>query len=102
MTKTFPYVIHTDAMKKKTTTKRRSNIYKEEEIVAALQLIQLRYSRKNDIVASCPAPSKTAHAFDLVDNDDEDGGEAEAVVGSVRKIKKFRSIVDLYNVTKPL
>lgn len=84
-------------MKKKKTMKKRSNLYTEEEIAAALQLIQLRYSLKNDIITSCPA---SIHAFDLVDNDDEDG--AEVVVGSVRKNKKFSSIVDLYNVTKPL
>lgn len=85
-------------MKKKTKTmmKKRSNLYTEEEIAAALQLIQLRYSLKNDKIISCSASS---HAFDLVDNNDEDGGEA---VGSARKSKKFRSVAELYNVTKPL
>ncbi|KAK1367580.1 hypothetical protein POM88_033672 [Heracleum sosnowskyi] len=51
--------------------------------------------RKSDSIASC----SSCITFDLDDKSDEDANE---VVGSVKKMNKFRSIVDIYNVTKPL
>lgn len=94
MKKSYSDVIHTDMMKKK-TTKERSNLYTKKEIEAALQLIQLHHSLKNNTIISCMSSTM----FDLVQSDDED---ATKVVDSVRKIKKFRSIADIYNVSKPL
>ncbi|KAK1359324.1 hypothetical protein POM88_043798 [Heracleum sosnowskyi] len=51
--------------------------------------------RKRDGTAWC----SSSITFDLDDNSDEDANEA---VGSVKKMNKFRSIVDIYNVTKAL
>ncbi|KAK1359322.1 hypothetical protein POM88_043796 [Heracleum sosnowskyi] len=51
--------------------------------------------RKSDGITSC----LSSLTFDLDDSGDEDANEA---VCSVRKMKKFRSIVDIYNATKPL
>ncbi|KAK1359321.1 hypothetical protein POM88_043795 [Heracleum sosnowskyi] len=52
--------------------------------------------RKSDGIASC----SSSVTFDLNDNSDEDA--YNQVVGSVKKMNKFRSMVDIYNVTKPL
>ncbi|KAL8097556.1 hypothetical protein AgCh_030615 [Apium graveolens] len=51
--------------------------------------------RKRDGTASC----SSSITFDLEDNIDENANEG---VCCVKKMKKFRSIVDIYNVTKPL
>ena len=79
---------------KRKTTKEINDLHNEEEIEAALKLIQLR-SLKNDIIISCSSSVKS----NLGHNDAEYVKEAD---GPKKKAKKFRSIVDLYNVTKPV
>ncbi|KAL8097555.1 hypothetical protein AgCh_030614 [Apium graveolens] len=51
--------------------------------------------RKRDGTAS----SSSSLTFDFDDSRYEDANEG---VGSVKKMKRFRSIADIYNVTKPL
>ena len=77
---------------KRKTTKEINDLHNEEEIEAALKLIQLR-SLKNDIIISCSSSVKS----NLGHNDAE---TVKGTVGPKKKAKKFRSIVDLYNVTK--
>lgn len=52
--------------------------------------------RKSDGIVSCCS----SVTFDLENNCDEDAREADGC--KRKKIKKFRSILDLYNVTEPL
>ena len=74
---------------KRKTTKKINDLHREEEI----EVIHLR-SLKNEIYISCSSSMKT----NMGHNDAEYVKEA---VGLKKKAKKFRSIVDLYIITKP-
>ena len=83
------------AKMKRKITKKINDLHNEEETEAAMKLIQLR-SLKNDIIISCSSSVKSN-----LGHNDADQSVKEAV-SPKKKAKKFRSIIDLYNITKPM